>query len=629
MTSPADQHFRQLARWIELESAAEARRLSERRQRLSAADAERTGESLLDLVISDSDAGLAGRHLITFAKRSETRPLPWNRLRVGSPVVVSETEHDGDAYQGVVSARREAWIQVALNQWPQGRRFRIDLSPDELTRRRQLAAIAAVQTATGRLGTLRKIMLGEREPKFQPPRSYTISGALNPSQQAAVAFALGASDVAVIHGPPGTGKTTTVVELIRQAVGEGQRVLACAPSNTATDHLLEKLVEAGLKVVRLGHPARVTERLRDHALDLMVERHENTKIAQQMFREADELFRQAGRTTRAKPRRGARAETRREAKELKRHARQLEKQAAEHILDSVEVVCATTTVDNDLLGDRQFDLAVIDEACQSTEPGTWVPLLQAYRVVLAGDHCQLPPTVVSRQAADEGFAISAQEKLVERYGDAITHLLTDQYRMHQAIMGFSSQQFYDGQLVADASVRDHVLADLDGVSSNELTQHPITFIDTAGAGWEEELEPDGESRRNIEEGRLVLRKVAALREAGLASEAIAVIAPYAAQVRWLREQSSDPELEIDTVDGFQGREKEAVLISLVRSNATGEIGFLGDTRRMNVALTRARRKLIVVGDSATLGGHDFYHALLEYFESIGAYRSVWEEPQAP
>jgi ATP-dependent RNA/DNA helicase IGHMBP2 len=217
------------------------------------------------------------------------------------------------------------------------------------------------------------------------------------------------------------------------------------------------------------------------------------------------------------------------------------------------------------------------------------------------------------------------ERLASHYGDSITRLLAIQYRMNAHIMQFSSERFYRNTLQADPSVASHVLSGLPLVQSSPLTDSPVTFIDTAGADWHEEAEPEGESKRNLQEGAFVLRKVEQLLAAGLDPRDIAVITPYAAQVRWLRDQRGQDDLEIDTVDGFQGREKEAVLFSCVRSNSTGDIGFLADTRRMNVALTRARRKLIVVGDSATLGGHDFYAAMLSYFESIGAYQSVWEE----
>ncbi|MDG2011903.1 MAG: AAA domain-containing protein, partial [Pirellulaceae bacterium] len=270
------------------------------------------------------------------------------------------------------------------------------------------------------------------------------------------------------------------------------------------------------------------------------------------------------------------------------------------------------------------DLVVIDEACQSVEPGCWIPLLRCDRVILAGDHCQLPPTILSREASEAGLKTSLMERVINLYGSEVTRMLEVQYRMHDHIMNFSAQQFYDEKLVGDASVISHLLCDLPDVVASELTSNPVLFIDTAGAGWEEEIEPEGLSRMNVREAELILKYTQELVAAGLSPKQIAVIAPYAAQARFLRRQNTLQDLEIDTVDGFQGREKEAVLISLVRSNPKGEVGFLAETRRMNVALTRARRKLIVVGDSATVGGHPFFSDLIDYVQSIDAYRSVWE-----
>jgi superfamily I DNA and/or RNA helicase len=216
------------------------------------------------------------------------------------------------------------------------------------------------------------------------------------------------------------------------------------------------------------------------------------------------------------------------------------------------------------------------------------------------------------------------QRLVEQYGDSVTRQLMVQHRMHEQIMQFSSQYFYSGTLVADSSVRSHRLTDLSAVTAEELDDTPVVYIDTAGAGWEEQQEPDGLSRLNPNEGRLVLDQVTALCNAGVSPRDIAVIAPYAAQVRWLRHHAEHEMLEVDTVDGFQGREKEAVIICTVRSNNRGEVGFLADARRMNVALTRARRKLIVIGDSATLATDPFFAQLLQWFETSGATRSVWE-----
>jgi ATP-dependent RNA/DNA helicase IGHMBP2 len=628
----AEDHFLRLAWLLELESQAEARQLLEAVRRLAPGDAEASGLSLTGLVVRDEYAGLGGRFILTLTKRDRSRPLPWTRLQVGAPVLLS-AEGDGAAgWRGVVCEREEAALRVAFNEPPDeghsAAAYRLDLAPDEAARLRQRQALDRARSAhDDRLAELRRILLGEAPPTFGPAPDLTpLDAALNESQVEAVRFALSAADVAVIHGPPGTGKTTTLVELVRQAVRRGQRVLVCAPSNLAVDNLLERLVAFGEKALRLGHPARVLPGLREHTLDLLVEDHPDVRQARKFVKEAFALFRQAGKWTRAKPGPGSRRDMRQEARALLADARRIEAQAVESVINATPVLCATTTgLDSEVIGQRRFDLLVLDEAAQSTEPGCWVPLLRADRVVLAGDHCQLPPTVVSPEAARQGFGVSLLERVVALYSDEVTRRLDVQYRMHEAIMAFPSRQFYDGTLRAGPSVATHRLCDLPGVESNALTESPVQFIDTAGAGYDEEREPDGESRLNPQEAALVARKVRALLAAGVAPEAVAVIAPYAAQVRRLRELLPVPGLEIDSVDGFQGREKEAVVLSLVRSNAEGEVGFLADVRRTNVALTRARRKLLVVGDSATLSALPFYRDLFEHFESAGAYHTVWEE----
>ncbi len=623
----ADKHFANMHRWLEMEGEAERERLAQRRKAQSSDSAERSGETLLDLVIRTHTTGLGGRYLITLAKRRSPDRLPWNRFKVGSPILLSDNrDEDAESLQGVVSARRMDSLEVAVDDWPSSDRFRLDLSPDEVTRKRQAGAMQSAAKAKGRHAQLRDILLGEREPTFhtnmKPPRD--ISQRLNASQHDAIRHALAANDLAIIHGPPGTGKTTTVVEVIRLLVARDQRVLACAPSNTAVDNLLERLLAVGEPAIRLGHPARVSEDLRQHSLDALVGRHESMMVVHQMMREAEQIERKAERYTRGRPAPGQRGQQRQEARELKRHARILEKQAISDLLKDARVICATTTFDDSVLDDLRFDVLVIDEACQSVEPGCWVPLHRADRLILAGDHLQLPPTILSDAAKKEGYAISMMERLINHYGDLTTRQLTVQYRMHESIMGFSSKHFYDNTLIADDSVRVHVLSDLPRIQSELVSDDPVTFIDTAGTGWQEELEPEGLSKRNPEEGRLVLKQVNALCEAGVSPSDIAVIAPYAAQVRWLRENAIYDHLEIDTVDGFQGREKEAVVISLVRSNSIGEIGFLSDARRMNVALTRAKRKLIIVGDSATLASSPFFQSLLAWIEESGRYRTAWE-----
>ncbi|MEM8910848.1 MAG: AAA domain-containing protein [Planctomycetota bacterium] len=674
-------YFSQLGIWLDLEAAAERERLAERRQVRARADVEKTGETILNLDLTDSHSGLAGRYLLDFSKPN-ARELPMSRLKVGSPVIITFDDDPSDGgLAGVVSRRHNHSIQVATDRLPErdpatqpttgrrgsGRRgvgqhgkasgdragsdrsgrarFRLDLSPDETTRQRQLSAMATAQLARGRSGRLRDVMLGNRNPRFdgQPlSESELVDKAvaetrdeiefqleLNPPQRDAVAFALLADDVAILHGPPGTGKTTTLAEVIVQAVRRGDRVLACAASNTAVDNLLERLTRLIPNVVRVGHPARVMEWLRDHTLDSLVEHDPSAAVVKDLRRELDRVVRDATRLSGDRHARRTRRELFAEAGRLRGQIRSIERTIVRGVLDRSDVICTTTTIDEELLGDDMFDLVVVDEACQCTEPGMWQAILRAHRVVLAGDHCQLPPTVLSDRATSIGMRDSLMQRLVHRFGESVFRRLTVQYRMNESIMRFSSDWFYDGSLIADVSVRHHRLCDLDNVDENETTTDVLHFVDTAGAGYDEQIEPDGLSKLNPGEATIVSDLVAGLIESGIPAKSIAIIAPYAAQVRALRSRIASSDIEIDTVDGFQGREKDVVLLSMVRSNATGEIGFLSDRRRSNVAMTRARRKLVMVGDSATLGNHDFYTAVLDYFESNGRYQSVFERIALP
>jgi hypothetical protein len=499
-SSQTDDHFARLGELLELESKAEANQVLERVARLSPQEAERAGTSLTDLVIQEGYAGLGGRYILTLSKRG-SRPIPWTRIGPGAPVVLSAqgTGAAKTGSRGVVSERAEFFVRVAFNEPPDddaGPIFRLDLTADEAARMRQRQALERARSARGdRLAHLRAVLLGQREPAFGPPADEDpLDVTLDESQRAAVRFALSAADVAVIHGPPGTGKTTTLVELIRRAVRRGEKVLVCAPSNLAVDNVLERLLARGEKAVRLGHPARVLPQLREHTLDLIVEDHPDVRQARKYAKEAFALFRKAGKWTRSKPAPGARRDQREEARSLLADARRMEAQAVEQILDRAPILCATTTgLDGELIGSRRFDLLVIDEACQTTEPGCWVPLGRAGKVVLAGDHRQLPPTVLSPEAARLGFGVSLLERLVALCGDRVTRRLDVQYRMHEAIMTFSSNEFYDGTLQAHASVRGHRLCDLPGVAANPLTELPVEYIDTAGAGYDSS---DGRSKRS-------------------------------------------------------------------------------------------------------------------------------------
>lgn len=615
-----------------MEADAERERMAQRRRLGRSKHPERSGETIIGLLLADHRVGLAGRILLDLSKPAGAQ-LPMNRLKVGSPIVLSnDKDPSDDGIAGVVSRRSGNTIQIAVEQWPDAQAYRLDLSPDETTRKRQLAAMQNARRLTGARGRLRDTLLGAQDPRFDPESPIEFLSSLNAPQQDAVRFAMASRDIAVLHGPPGTGKTTTLAEIIHQTVLNGSRVLACAPSNTAVDNLLERLATRLDSVVRVGHPARVFESLRAHTLDELVENDSSAAIVREMWRDIDELMRFAKRKSRSREANRERGELFAEAGRLRQQARALERSTVRHIIDSANVICTTTTIDDDLLGDGQFGLVVIDEACQCTEPAVWQAMLRAEKLVIAGDHCQLPPTVVSADAAREGFNVSSMQRLISTFGTDIFRRLIVQYRMHESIMSFSSEQFYDNELVADDSVKSHTLGDLPGVhladnatTGDDLdTCSVVEFWDTAGAGWTEEMEEDGQSKRNVKEANWVVGQVRQLIEAGLAPEQIAVIAPYAAQVRFLRNRIQTPKLEIDTVDGFQGREKEAVLITLVRSNDDGEIGFLADTRRTNVALTRARRAMRVIGDSSTLARNQFYKDLIDYFESRNGYHSVWE-----
>jgi ATP-dependent RNA/DNA helicase IGHMBP2 len=625
-------HFDKLADLLHLEAAAEAEQFAQALRNNTGAGGEKRGTCLTKLAIRDEAPALAGRMLLMLGKRDQTQSLPWHRFYVGTPVLLTEEQvTNPESMRGVVCERSQDTITVAVADLPSLERdrptLRLDLATDAISRDRQLNALRTARDCTrGRLHLLKNVLLGNAVPKFTQLKKITPHNAnLNASQIAAVEFALSASDCAIIHGPPGTGKTTTVVELICQAVARGEQVLACAASNLAVDNLLERLVLAGVNAVRLGHPARVMRTLQSHTLDSLVENHADVSLARKLLKEANKLRDKAGKYTRAKPLPGARQELRQEARELVADARHIEQQVVTSILDNAQVLCCTLTgVDAQLLADRQFPLLVIEEASQAIEPACWIPLSRAEKVVFAGDHCQLPPTVISLQAAKAGLACSLPERLLAVHGVAISQLLTMQYRMHATLMQFSSQEFYEGRLVAHASVQSHSLEDL--LTENKaLNTAPLQFIDTAGAGYDESSEAASESLCNESEAELIIKKTQALLDAGLSAADIGIISPYSAQVRLITERLGNASVEVDTVDGFQGREKEVILLSLVRSNQNGEIGFLQDIRRMNVALTRARRQLIIVGDSATLANHAFYTRLLNYIEANNAYSTVWQE----
>ncbi|MCK5940550.1 MAG: AAA family ATPase, partial [Planctomycetes bacterium] len=524
------------------------------------------GATLLRLEVADLEPGFGGR-LHAVLRPSRGGDLPAHRFGPGD-VVAARKDRDDPATGAVVVRARRDHLVIALDgddDLPPV--VRLDKVATDVTFRRLDAALAQLaRDAKGDRARFLDVMFGEREqPEAAPaPIASWFDPGLDDSQRRAVALALAAPMVARIHGPPGTGKTTALVEFCRQAVAAGERLLACAPSNVAVDNLAERLTAAGVKVVRLGHPARVQAAVRDVSLAQLVADSPDQKVLRDNRREFDQTVRGLQRAKNRQDRAAAKDALR----QLRSERRQLERAITRGIIDGADVVLATTTGASEAaIGERAFDRVVIDEAAQALEAACWIPMQHADRVVLAGDHHQLPPTILSDEAARQGLAHTLFERLERQPTTAASSsMLTVQYRMHAKIMSWSSRTFYGDALRAAAAVAARRLVDLEGITTTQWTDEPLCFVDTAGCGHEETAEGDEESKHNPGEAELVARIVGELLEAGVAPSDLAVITPYNAQVQRLRERLPHDGLEIGTVDGLQGREKEAVVVSLVRSN---------------------------------------------------------------
>lgn len=635
MTEPRE-HFLRLGKLLDYEEEEEIRQFRDQFLHLTPDQREKSGKALLRLKLHESHFSPAGHRLMSF-KYETGQKLPVFTFQAGDVVSLSRDGLELARYPiGTVFEKDPETVTVAFDwiheDWlDESGVYHLNRAGNRATYKKMREALHEVREVRhGRLAYLRDVSLGLKAPLHADPLKaepgFFFNGQLNEWQKKAVLTVLESKDLSVIHGPPGTGKTTVLVEVIRQSVRQGLFVFATAPSNTACDNLLECLCREGVKAVRLGHPARIMESLRAHTLDYLCAHHPFARAIDAHEKEIDMHYRRLDRhKDRRMMDRVDQHELRDRIKALKQEVRQLEDEVLSQVTAQAEVMIGTHTSASDfVLRDRSFDLLVMDEASQAVEPAAWIPLLKAEKAVLAGDHFQLPPTVRSKQAEAEGLGQTLFERLQELLPEDFKALLRVQYRMNESIMNFSSRQFYQGKLIADPSVSRRCLADLQGVQKAPETQEVFVFLDTAGRGFEEKQEPGSESRFNPEEAELVLAEVRKLLSLGVCPADIAVISPYSAQVRLLTSKSPDPRLEIDSVDGFQGREKEAVILSLVRSNMEGEMGFLADTRRMNVAMTRARRKLLVIGDSATLSAISFYQSFIQYSEAVGAYQSSWE-----
>ncbi|KAF6333207.1 immunoglobulin mu DNA binding protein 2 [Rhinolophus ferrumequinum] len=621
---------------LELERDAEVEERRSWQENISLKELQSRGVCLLKLQVSSQQTGLYGRLLVTFEPRRGVSAgvLPSNSFTSGD--IVGLYDEGSQLATGILTRITQKSVTVAFDEandfqlsLDRESSYRlVKLANDVTYKRLKKALITLKKYHSGPACSLIEVLFSDSAPspasELQPLVFYNAS--LDASQKEAVLFALSQKELAIIHGPPGTGKTTTVVEIILQAVRQGCKVLCCAPSNVAVDNLVERLAQWKRRVLRLGHPARLLGSIQQHSLDAVLARSDSAQVIADIRKDID----QASVKNKKTQDKREKSNFRNEMKLLRKELKEREEAAMLESLKSADVVLATNTgASSDgplkLLPDGYFDMVVIDECSQALEASCWVPLLRARRCILAGDHKQLPPTTVSHKAARAGLSLSLMERLAQKHGDTVVRTLTVQYRMHRAIMQWASDAMYHGQLTAHPSVAGHLLRDLPGVAATEDTGIPLLLVDTAGCGLFE-LEEEDESKGNPGEVLLVSLHVQALLDAGVQASDIAVITPYNLQVDLLRQSLSHkhPKLEIKSVDGFQGREKEAVVLSFVRSNRKGEVGFLAEDRRINVAVTRARRHVAVVCDSHTVNNHTFLKTLVDYFTEHGEVRTAFE-----
>ncbi len=624
-------------------------------KRLSGAQREARGKAIL---------GLKGKIIgeefgYKIVKLGRAKEIVTN-ISSGDLVLLSRGNPLKENVKAYVLEKAKKFIVVALEDvrdWVTSRNVRVDFFANETTFKRMLAVLQepskmCIKAIEYALGLKKPVEPSEKDVKF-------FNTSLNPSQKKAVKLALGASEFFLIHGPFGTGKTTTLAEIVMQEVKHGNRVLVAAETNVAVDNLAERL-NGKVNAVRIGHFSRVLPALRAMTLFAKMEEHEEfeevlslrkrieeLKILREEFLKPtpqlrrglsdDEILLLA---KKGEAKRGLKIEqiksmaewiklSRKLSENLKK-LRKLEEKIAEEIVSNCEVVLATNSSCALEFIPNDFDVAVIDEASQSMIPCALIPISKAEKFVLAGDHKQLPPTVKSKHAKE--LEKSLFERLILSCPQC-SAMLTVQYRMNSLLMEFSSRMFYNSKLSAAENVKNITLQDilngeyanskqaLNGFSHFLLFSKPLVFIDTHTCESNEEARKiSSTSRENPLEAEIVRLCTIILIQNGVKEEDIGIITPYEDQVERLRNLLKDFEgVEISTVDAFQGREKEVIIISLVRSNRESKIGFLKDVRRLNVALTRAKRKLIVIGNSKTICVHKVYKKLVEFAKKKGSY----------
>ncbi|RJU86224.1 MAG: hypothetical protein DWC02_05140 [Candidatus Poseidoniales archaeon] len=612
-------HFECFTNLIGIELEDELNQVQERWKNWSKQKMLSAGLALFDLV-GRTSGRFFGDPIIVFEARGGGA-LPFHRFGHGDMVIISRARPWGEkVVEGVVLDRNNRRIRIVAKDKPIDLRkggWRLDRGANRVAHDRMHEALTSFHSTEGDGGTvLRDLLLcqphdlvssAQRPPEIhgQKIRPVNLKGMLlDESQKQSIEAAVG-QRLTLIQGPPGTGKTHTAVHLLKALIDMGRGpILACAESNVAVDNLLEGLLDLDVNAIRFGRPVKVRESLREATLDAQVSSHpKQDEIA--FIREETDAIRSKLHDLKGKDKGFAHRDINKNYREI----RELEQRITDDVLGNAQVLCTTNIgAGHFTLANRKFSIVLIDEATQATEPSALVPIVKGARqLILVGDHRQLPPTVTSRRAEEDGLDIPLFERLLSNGLPA--HMLTTQYRMHPSIREFPSSRFYENKLEDGCSpterppVAGFLWPDWD---------KPVAFVPVHGAEIEEEA---GSSRSNMDEAAIVVKVVNDLLAPGdLTPEDIGVISPYAGQVRLIRSMVDDviEGLEVKSVDGYQGREKEIIVLSTVRSNDAGKVGFLSNYRRLNVALTRAKRGLIVIGDDRTLRNDSTWASWLDW-----------------
>lgn len=625
-------YFASLQQLLKLEKDEDRQTYKSLLQTQAVAQRRENGFTWFPIAIRDTELG-RGDYLTVELERTTHHEII-HQFRFGvTAALFSNHDHKNDRIEGTVSHISGNKIKLALRtdelpDWSRNGKLGIDLVFDENSYFEMEKALKSASSLAenNKEGHLVQVITGIKQPTFNVKEQIPATS-LNKMQHEAIKRIVAANELAIVHGPPGTGKTTTLVEAIKiLATSENEKILVVAPSNAAVDLLSEKLNDAGLNVLRVGNPARVSEKQLALTLDNRMALHPGMKEIKRLKKQAAEYRDLAHKYKRnfGAAEREQRKALFSEAKNISREVEKTEEYIASDLISKSNVITATLIGANHYtVRNLRYKTVVIDEAGQALEPACWVAILKADKVIMAGDHCQLPPTIKSQAAYQGGLGKTLMEKLVTLHPESVV-LLKEQYRMHNKIMEFSSQEFYQSSLIAHHSVAEWKILENDD---------PFVFIDTAGCGFEEKTEGSGIC--NPEEASFLLKhlekyfsSISDLTEI----PSIGIISPYRHQVETLKEliisypffKEHQNNVSINTIDSFQGQERDIVYISLARSNPDNVIGFLSEIRRMNVAMTRARKKLVMFGDSSTISKFKFYADLISYTEKINGYKSAWE-----